>query len=64
LVFSEAQSNGEKEVVLRSKNPLVDSFFYLYTAALFGHPRARFQYGTFYLQNGLLPSKELIREGI
>lgn len=46
------------------KDPFVLSFFYTYTAAALGHPRARMQYSTFFLQNALLPSKAILQYAI
>tara|TARA_B110000285_G_scaffold217069_1_gene265015 strand:- start:590 stop:877 length:288 start_codon:yes stop_codon:yes gene_type:complete len=46
------------------KSPFIESFFYIYTAAILGHPRARSQYALFYLQNGLLPRKSILIEAI
>jgi hypothetical protein len=46
------------------ENPFVQSFFYLYTAAALGHSRARSQLAVIYFQNGLLPSKEILRNSL
>jgi len=47
-----------------SEEGIETAFFYLFTAAALGHPRARVQYATYFLQNALLPSKEILRHAI
>ena len=41
-----------------------ESFFYLYTAAVLGHPKARTDYAILYLQSGLLPSKLILEKAL
>jgi len=45
-------------------DPMTEAFFQIYTAAALGHPRARMQYSIYYLQNGLMPSKALLKESL
>ena len=47
--------------VAYQQEALDESFFYLYAAQLFGHVRAKSMYATLYLQNGLLPSKSILK---
>ena len=42
----------------------MEHFLYLYTAASLGHPRARSQYSTIYLQNGLIPDQKSLEDAI
>lgn len=58
-------NSGKEEMGMsKIKTPFIESFFYIYTAAILGHPRARSQYALFYLQNGLLPRKSILIEAI
>ena len=49
---------------IKIDHPFAKSFFYLYTAASLGHSRARSQLAIIYLQNGLIPSKTILRQEI
>ena len=60
---------GEHPVNVEDEDPakvlkedkFVEAFFYMYTSAILGHPRARMQYSTYYLQNALLPTKSVLK---
>ena len=55
-----ANRQNEDPAWTLTHDPFIQSFFYTYTAAILNHPRARVQYTTFFLQNGLLPNKALL----
>jgi TPR repeat protein len=58
------RSKVPKQDIGPVEKPFVEAFFYLYTAANLGHARARSQVAVIYFQNGLVPSKSIIKRAI